>query len=74
LGAILKFPENLYIAQIGAIADDIGCNFRSHDFPSGLASATAMPRLKIRGLREKRGNSDVEFPLFSASIAARIPI
>jgi hypothetical protein len=49
-------------------------NFSSHDFPSGMASATAMPSIQIMELQCKRGNPVSEFPLFGALTAAGVPI
>jgi hypothetical protein len=69
--SILGFDKNA--ATDTAVATG-GLKFRSHVFPSGLASATAMPPRKIMDLHEKRGNSILEYPLFSASISARVPI
>jgi hypothetical protein len=49
-------------------------NFSSHDFPSGMPSATGMPSIKIMDLHKKKGNPFVEFPLFGAYVAACVPI
>jgi hypothetical protein len=70
-GPLLSF--NQYAAADAAVATS-RFDFVFHDFPSGLATATAMPPIKINHLEWKKGTPDLEMPFFGACTVALVPI